>query len=368
MPLIVTCHHHHITWSRSVRVRPLCCSAPPETPPRSRHNFLNEPAGRNQPQTTAHDFSSQAPSARASTNSNHVPCAFFSRQELQALLQSTTKQPRTTWCVFKSPSAPGVAALALRQTHLPRTLVRPSFLRAVPLDLYIVGGYLGRSCAEEMSSRIISELHASARTFRVVLACMSRLNSARCEAVGGGSTTLPPPPPPPSPGRCITVTPLSGDSLGGGIGVAEGGSRGSSGGGGGSSGDNDTEFGLPNSGEADIAAERSCCPQARAASAGAVSDAHTAHADTQQPADADGRRGGDGWLPRRTGLAINLASGEPFPVRFEGAGRGPGWEVRYSRTFACNWKPLLSDVRLPAIYFGRFRDIYYIYLVCNIYV
>lgn len=244
-----------------------------------------------------------------------------------------------------------------------------SFLRAAPLDLYLVGGYLGRSCAEDMSSRLISELHASPRTFRVVLACMSRLNSARSEAVGGGSTTSPPPPLPPSPGPCATVTPLSGDSLGGG-GVAEGG-NGVSGGSGSdsgsgvgagssssSSGVSDNKSIVPNSGEAGIAAEGSCCHQAGAdqASAGAVSDAHTAHTDAQQPVGADERGGGDGWLPRRTGLAIDLASGKAFPVRFEGAGRGPGWEVRSSRIFAGDWKPLLSDVRLPAICFRTVRD------------
>lgn len=192
---------------------------------------------------------------------------------------------------------------------------------------------------------------------------MSRLNSARSEAVGGGSTTSPPPPRPPSPGPCATVTPLSGDSLGGGIGVTEGGNRvsGGSGSGGGassSSGANENESIVPNSGEAGMEAEGSCCHQAGAdqASAGAVSDAHTAHTDGQQPVGADGRGGGDGWLPRRTGLAIDLASGKPFPVRFEGAGRGPGWEVRSSRIFAGDWKPLLSDVRLPAICFWTVRD------------
>ncbi|CAN0420863.1 unnamed protein product, partial [Laminaria digitata] len=181
----------------------------------------------------------------------------------------------------------------------------------VPLDLYIVGGYLGRSCGETMSSSLISELHASPLTFRMVLACMSRLNSARSEVAGGGSTAASPPPPP-SPGRC--VTPLSGDSLGGGVGVAEGGD-------GASGGD---EVGGRGGGDGS------------GTSAGALSDAHTAHTDNQEPAEAGGHGdgGGDRWFPRRTGLAINLASGEPFPVRFEGAGRGPGWVVRSSRIFA----------------------------------
>ena len=200
-----------------------------------------------------------------------------------------------------------------------------------------------------MSSRLISELHASPRTFRVVLACMSRLNSARSEAVRGGSTAPPLPPPPPSQGCCAIATPLSGGSLGGGIGVAESGDGSSGGGGGSSNGINEKRSILPNPGDAGLATEGSCCPQAGAgqASAGAVSDANSEHNDTQQPVEADRRGDGVGWLPRRTGLAINLASGEPFPVRFEGAGRGPGWEVRYSRTFAGGWKPLLSDVRLP---------------------
>lgn len=35
----------------------------------------------------------------------------------------------------------------------------------------------------------------------------------------------------------------------------------------------------------------------------------------------------DSWLPRQTSLAIDIESGRAFPVRFEGAGRGPGWEV-----------------------------------------
>lgn len=223
-----------------------------------------------------------------------------------------------------------------------------------------------------MSAAIFSELHASPRTFRVVLACTSRLNSLRAEAVGGSTTPLPPPPMSTSPGR-FCATPLPSDSVGGDIGVAEGGDGGSGGGSGGgganSSGSNTVST---TSGEAGEAAEDSC--RSRQATAAAVVDQSSANAasnaldvDKQLPATADGHGddGGAGWLPRRTSLAINLASGEPFPCRFEGAGRGPAWEVRYSRMFACGWKPLLSDVSFSRQSLLDESNRYFICIYCH---
>lgn len=50
------------------------------------------------------------------------------------------------------------------------------------------------------------------------------------------------------------------------------------------------------------------------------------------------------WLPRQTGLAIDLASGQAYPVRFERAGRGPAWEVRSSRIFSGSREDALTEV------------------------
>eukprot|EP00903_Cladosiphon_okamuranus_P008080 g7792.t2 len=107
-----------------------------------------------------------------------------------------------------------------------------------PLDLYVVGGYLGKSCAEELTSALFSALDESRRPFRVVLACMARLNSV------------------PVPAR-------------------------------------------------------------------------------------------DGWLPRQTGLAVDVATGRSYPVRFEGAGRGPAWEARSSRIFAGSRVEALTEIYEP---------------------
>lgn len=52
----------------------------------------------------------------------------------------------------------------------------------------------------------------------------------------------------------------------------------------------------------------------------------------------------DGWLPRQTGLAVDIATGRAYPVRFEGAGRGPGWEARSSRVFAGSREEALTEV------------------------
>ncbi|CAM9787409.1 unnamed protein product, partial [Pylaiella littoralis] len=135
-----------------------------------------------------------------------------------------------------------------------------------PLDLYVVGGYLGESCSEELSDGLFSALDGSRHTFRVVLACMARLNSVPARRGGDGNSQVP--------------------------------RRSSS-------------QNLP--------------------SAAAVSS--VAGADTHRVGPAEGADH-HGDIPRQTGLAIDLASGQAYPVRFEGAGRGPAWEVRGSRIFA----------------------------------
>lgn len=136
-----------------------------------------------------------------------------------------------------------------------------------PLDLYVVGGYLGKPCAEKLTRALFSALHESRRAFRVVLACMAGLNSVPTRAASS-----------------------------------------------------------VNPGERD---ER---PSSTAE-----------EADLRQRAGSeDPDRGG--WLPRQTGLAVDIASGRAYPVRFEGAGRGPGWEVRSSRVFAGSREEALAEV------------------------
>ncbi|CAM9518169.1 unnamed protein product [Ascophyllum nodosum] len=156
-----------------------------------------------------------------------------------------------------------------------------------PLDLYIVGGYLGESMAQELSNGILSILDASPRVFRVVLACMSELNSWRMAIRRD-------PIPPPSP-------------EGSGV-KASGALRGGA------------EIG-PNE-------------------ATGVTNSRSQGVEESEANSYRGKRDGChgrtsiSWLPRKTGLAIDLASGRPFSVRFEGAGRGPAWEVRHARIFA----------------------------------
>lgn len=50
------------------------------------------------------------------------------------------------------------------------------------------------------------------------------------------------------------------------------------------------------------------------------------------------------WLPRQTGLGLDLDTGRAYPVRFEGAGRGPGWLVRSSRIFSGSREEALTEV------------------------
>lgn len=132
------------------------------------------------------------------------------------------------------------------------------------LDLYVVGGYLGKSCAEDLTSALFSALDESRRTFRVILACMARLNSASTRA---------------------SVNP----------------------------------------------GERHSRPST------------AAEAELQQRAGSE-VPGHDGWLPRQTALAVDLASGRAYPVRFEGAGRGPGWAVRSSRVLGGSREEALTEV------------------------
>lgn len=49
----------------------------------------------------------------------------------------------------------------------------------MPVDVYIVGGYLGETIADNLSQTLLSTLHSSQHSFRVVLACISALNSLR---------------------------------------------------------------------------------------------------------------------------------------------------------------------------------------------
>lgn len=129
----------------------------------------------------------------------------------------------------------------------------------------MVGGYLGKSCAEELTTRLFLALGESHRRFRVVLACAARLNSAPTR----GSVTHP----------------------------------------------GDRHDRPPTGAETEL--------RERAVSG-----------------DPDHDR----WLPRQTGLAVDVRSGRAYPVRFEGPGRGPGWEVRSSRVFAGSRVEALTEV------------------------
>lgn len=150
--------------------------------------------------------------------------------------------------------------------------------REEPLDVYIVGGYLGESLAEDIRNALLLALHSSHRVFRLVLACMSRLNSKWFEST--------------APGRSV------------GTGTAE------------SCGQDDSKA-IIKSG-----------------------------AQGTSPVGS-GRNHSEGrWLPRQTGLGIDVASGRAFPVRLEGAARGPGWATRHSRIFAGAGEEVLAQVRL----------------------
>lgn len=123
-------------------------------------------------------------------------------------------------------------------------------LTEAPLDVYIVGGYLDEPLADDLSRALLSNLDASQQVFRVVLACMSGLNSRRPN--------------------------------------------------------NDDDYVNP---------------------------------------EMNGSRTSKPWFPKRTSLAVDIASGRAFPVRFEGVGRGPGFEVRHSRILAGGGEEALAEVR-----------------------
>ncbi|CAM9488135.1 unnamed protein product, partial [Hapterophycus canaliculatus] len=194
-----------------------------------------------------------------------------------------------------------------------------------PLDLYVVGGYLGKSCSQELSTVLLSNLHNSTQRFRVVLACMARLNSeptssADAGAVGesNGAGAAPP---------ALRPSPGHEDDERGARGGNKGGTRegriqqngdGSRGGGGGSSAPTQRKDG-------------------RAVVSQAVRPNQSAPSNTSAVE----------WFPRKTGLAIELSSGRAFPVRFEGEGRGPGWEVRSSRIFAGSREKALTEIYEP---------------------
>lgn len=123
--------------------------------------------------------------------------------------------------------------------------------RSVPVDVYIVGGYLGEPVADDLSQTLLSTLHSSPQSFRVVLGCISALNSLRC-----GHTS------------------------------------------------------------SDIKAS-----------------------------DEDSVDTRESWVPRRTSLAVELSSGRAFPVRFEGSGRGAGFDVRGAMLMAEPREEPFAEVR-----------------------
>lgn len=84
---------------------------------------------------------------------------------------------------------------------------------------------------------------------------------------------------------------------------------------------------------------KKCLSLAAADDASSAAGAETHRAGSADDADHCG-----GWFPRQTGLAIDLASGQAYPARFEGDGRGPAWEVRSSRIFAGSREQALTEV------------------------
>lgn len=70
--------------------------------------------------------------------------------------------------------------------------------------------------------------------------------------------------------------------------------------------------------------------------------------DARDGTEALGKDHGGGWLPRQTSLAIDVASGQAFAVQFEGAGRGPGWEVSsYAVISLCSISSCLLRITCP---------------------
>ncbi|CAN0149888.1 unnamed protein product [Ectocarpus sp. 13 AM-2016] len=198
-----------------------------------------------------------------------------------------------------------------------------------PLDLYVVGGYVGKTCSEELSNALLCVLHESPRVFRVVLACMSRLNSMRPATSTSARTRDSVP---------VSQTPAAQPpSVGGGWGPSAAERR---------NGGVAFEGGMQSR---DVASEGASSARA---DVGCVRDPrarqnHPMPTDTSSVKDHDTRHRDDEWLPRQTGLAIDLRSGQAYPVRFEGEGRGPGWEVRSSRVFSGSREKALTEIYQP---------------------
>ncbi|CAN0524491.1 unnamed protein product [Ectocarpus sp. 12 AP-2014] len=195
-----------------------------------------------------------------------------------------------------------------------------------PLDLYVVGGYLGKTCSEALSNALLCVLRESPRAFRVVLACMSRLNSIRPAAARTGDSvpvSQTPAAQPPSVGG--GWGPSAAGRVNGGV-AFEGGMQG-----------RDVASEGASSARADVGCVRDPRPRQN----------HPVPTDTSSVKDNDTRHRDDGWLPRQTGLAIDLRSGQAYPVRFEGEGRGPGWEVRSSRVFSGSTEKALTEIYQP---------------------
>lgn len=85
-------------------------------------------------------------------------------------------------------------------------------------------------------------------------------------------------------------------------------------------------------------------PPAGAGQTSACAPADTATKTQGKEAGVDSDSDRAGWLPRRTGLAIDLSSGRAFPVRFEGAARGAGWDLRHVRMCAGPRETPLAEV------------------------
>lgn len=171
---------------------------------------------------------------------------------------------------------------------------------SAPLDLYVVGGYRGEKLAEDLSRGLLAALHASPQVFRVVLACIAGLNS---RPTADGSKAEVSGVAPPSGGPCVAASARVGNS------------------------------------ESAAATEPTNNHEEDPSETSSIKSSY----------DGEDKQAGKAlhckkWLPRRTSLAIDLATGRAFPVRFEGIGRGPGWEVRHSRIFAGARETVLANV------------------------
>lgn len=180
-----------------------------------------------------------------------------------------------------------------------------------PLDVYIVGGYLGEPLADELSHTLLATLHKSRYAFRLVLACIAGLNSKWLRSENGATTNNDKDNDNNSMNNWNSVNPTA------------------------------TTTTTSTSTTTQSAESHSTTPSSKP-----LSSIVDACCDTAMSSNSHGAaEGGDGWLPRRTSLAVDVASGRAFPVRFEGAGRGPGFKVRHARIFAGDREHALAQVK-----------------------